>query len=82
MASAAKTAARTMKESQDVVLAEEGVEAVQQQIAALNAEFQDAVDGLERQPDAAAVPLETVSIKPKKAQIAVQKVLLAWTPRA
>jgi hypothetical protein len=82
MASAAKTAARTMKESKDVTLAEEGVEAVQQQIAALNAEFQDAVDGLERQPDAAAVPLETVSIKPKKAQIAVQKVLLAWTPRA
>jgi hypothetical protein len=81
MASAARTAARTMKESKDVTLAEEGVEAVQQRIAALNEEFQAEVDRLEAQPDAAVVPLETVSIKPKKTQIAVQKVLLAWAPR-
>ena len=82
MASAARTAARTMKESKDVTLAEEGIEAVQQRIAALNEEFQTEVERLEAQPDASAVPLETVSIKPKKTQIAVQKVLLAWAPRA
>jgi hypothetical protein len=82
MASADRTAARTVKESKDVALAEEGIEAVQQRIAALNAEFQTEIEALEGQPDAASVELETVSIKPKKTQIAVQKVLLAWAPRA
>jgi hypothetical protein len=81
MASAAKTAARTVKESKDVQLAEEGVEAVQQRIAALNEEFQAEVERLEGQPDAGAAPLETVSVKPKKTHVAVRKVVLAWTPR-
>jgi hypothetical protein len=82
MTSAARSASRTLKESKDVALAEEGVEAVQQRIEALDAELRAEIAGIDAQPDASIAPLEPVSIKPKKTQVAVQKALLAWVPQA
>ena len=77
---AARGASRSLREQQDVGRAQETVEAIDQQIAALNAEFEAKVAELRSAGDPTAEALETLSIKPKKADIAVQLVALAWTP--
>jgi hypothetical protein len=77
---AARGASRSMREQQDVGRAQDTIESIDQQIAALNAEFEAKVAELQGAGDPTAEPLETLSIKPKKADIAVQLVALAWTP--
>lgn len=71
---------RSMKEQQDIGRAEDTVEAVDQRLADLEAELRADMDALEAKLDAQTEQLETISIKPKKANIAVQLVALAWAP--
>ena len=71
---------RSMKEQQDIGRAAESVEALQAQLAELEAELQAEAQALEAKTDAQSEPLETISIKPKKTNISVQLVALAWTP--
>ena len=71
---------RSMKEQQDIGRAAESVEALQAQLAELEAELQAEARALEAKTDAQSEPLETISIKPKKTNISVQLVALAWTP--
>ena len=71
---------RTMKESQDIDRAEENVAAISQKIADLEAEFQGETAALERSLDPQTEPLEKVSLKPTKANIAVKLLTLAWAP--
>jgi len=78
---AARGAGRAMKEAQDVSRAKEGVESLQQQLADLNAEFRGESDAVAAQMDPAQQPLEPVSLKPTKANIAVKVVTLAWAPQ-
>jgi len=80
VASAARSATRTMKEAKDVGLAEENVGALQQQRADLDAALAAELAALETQADASTRPLATVEVKPKKTHIAVQRVVLAWVP--
>jgi hypothetical protein len=77
---AVRSAGRVMKESQDVGAAEENVAALQQQLAELEAQFKSESDALAAATDPLNEKLETVSIKPTKANIAVKLVALAWTP--
>jgi hypothetical protein len=77
---AARGASRSIREQQDVGRAQETIESIDQQIAALNAEFEAEVAELQGAGDPTGEALETLSIKPKKADIAVQLVALAWTP--
>jgi hypothetical protein len=77
---AIRSAGRVMKESQDVSHAEENVAALQQQLADLEAQFKSEADVLAAATDPLAEKLETISIKPTKANIAVKLVALAWTP--
>jgi len=77
---AAKGASRAMKESQDVGRAQESVEAIEQQLADLNAQFKAETDALEQSLDPQKETLEKVSLKPKKTSIAVKFVALCWTP--
>ena len=79
-ASAARGAGRVMKESGDVGRAQENVEALQQQLVDLDAQFKEETDALEARFDAASEPLETVTLRPKKTNITVKAVALAWTP--
>ena len=79
-ASSARSASRTMKESRDVGLAEETVEAVRAQRAALEAEVQNALAELAGRFDPAVETLETIPVKPKKADVEVRRVVLAWVP--
>jgi hypothetical protein len=77
---AIRSAGRVMKESKDVGVAEENVAALQQQLAELEAQFKSESDALAAATDPLNEKLDTISIKPTKANIAVKLVALAWTP--
>ena len=77
---AIRSAGRVMKESKDVGVAEENVAALQQQLADLEAQFKSESDALAVATDPLSEKLETVSIKPTKANITVKLLSLAWTP--
>jgi hypothetical protein len=77
---AIRSAGRVMKESQDVGVAEENVAALQQQLVDLEAQFKSESDALAAATDPLNEKLETISIKPTKANIAVKLVALVWTP--
>ena len=69
-----------IKESKDVGQAEENVSALQQQLADLESQFKVEADALAAATDPLTEQLDTVSLKPTKANIAVKLVGLAWTP--
>ena len=77
---AVRSAGRVMKESQDVGAAEENVAALQQQLADLEAQFKSESDALAAATDPLTEKLESISIKPTKANIAIKLVALVWTP--
>ncbi|HEU4714332.1 MAG TPA: hypothetical protein VFS76_22390 [Pyrinomonadaceae bacterium] len=71
---------RSMKEANDVDRAEENVAAIAQKIADLDAEFKAETAILERSLDPQTEELGKVSLKPKKVNIDVKLVALAWAP--
>jgi len=77
---AIRGAGRAIKESKDVGQAEENVLALQQQLADLEAQFKTETDVLAAATNPLNEKLETISLKPTKANIAVKLVVLAWTP--
>jgi hypothetical protein len=77
---AARGAGRAAQQSQDVARAQENVEAVSQQLADLEAELQNEIDALQAATDPLSETLETVSLRPKKADISVRRVALVWVP--
>lgn len=77
---AVRSAGRTYQEQQDVTHAEENVEALHQQLTDLNTELVGEVDALKERLDAQNSEIETVVIKPKKADIEVRFITLAWIP--
>jgi hypothetical protein len=78
--SAVRSAGRSYKEGQDVQRAAETVMAVQQQIEALDFELQTEFSRLHSQMDPAAEKFETLEIRPKKTNINVKLLCLAWVP--
>ena len=79
-ASAARTAARVGRESDDVEQASENLEAVRQQRLELQRQFNEDTKAIERVLDAASVSLRKVTVSPRKADIAVGEIALVWTP--
>ena len=77
---AARKAGRAMEEGGDVSRANETVEAVQQQLADLDVQLKAETDALAEKVDPLTEALESISIKPKKTDIQVQLVTLAWAP--
>jgi hypothetical protein len=73
-------AGRVMKETQDVGQAKENVAALQQQLAALDAQFKADMEAAISQIDRTVDTFEKISIKPTKANITVKLVALAWAP--
>jgi hypothetical protein len=69
-----------MKESQDVTRAEETVEVFEQQLRDLNAEFETETKGLESKIDPLTETMEPLILRPKKSNVSVSLVALAWTP--
>ena len=75
-----RAGSRTWKETQDAARAQETVEALRQELAELESRFETEARGIESAAGAAAEIFEAVSIKPKKTNIAVRLVALAWAP--
>ncbi len=77
---AMRSATRARKESMDVTRSGETMETLQTQLADLEFELETEVSRLQTGMDAASEELEPLEIRPKKTQIAVRLVALAWTP--
>jgi hypothetical protein len=77
---AARGVSRSMREAEDVDRAEENVAAIAQRLADLEAEFKSETSDLERSFDPQTEELNKVSLKPKKVNIDVKLVALAWAP--
>jgi len=71
---------RSMKESQDIARAGETVEAMQQQLADLEGQLQAETSALEVSTDPATEKLESITLKPKKTNISITLLTLAWAP--
>lgn len=77
-ATAAGRVGRMRSETQDVDFAEENIEALRAQKAELEAEIKQQVDELSQAVDMSKIELETVSVRPKKTNIAMRVCALAW----
>lgn len=78
---AARGVGRAVQQSGDVKRAEETAGAVRSQLDALEVEFQEEAAALASATDPMTESLERVTIKPKKTDISVTLVALAWAPR-
>lgn len=68
------------KQHQDVVAAEDKVEAVRQQIAGLEEQLQTEIAALTEAHDPAALVLETETLKPTRTNVTVDSISLLWLP--
>jgi hypothetical protein len=73
-ATSARSVSRSRKEALDARLAEQNLERLRQQLADLEAAFEAEVQVSGALGDAMTDPLETLSIRPKKADIAVRRI--------
>jgi hypothetical protein len=71
---------RSIKESRDIQRAEDTVEAIQQRMSQLEAEFKTDIETLSTRMDPVTEQLEPVSIRPLKTGITVQVLALGWIP--
>lgn len=78
--SAIRSASRSMRQKGDVGRAEETVESVAQRKADLEAELQEKVNALEATINADDCRLEEVEIRPRKTDVAVERLSLIWIP--
>lgn len=79
-ATAARGVGRSMQQESDVKRAKETVEIYKKQLEEMNAEFEAEVEQVTGQANAMIEELEMVTLRPKKADIAVQLVSLSWVP--
>ncbi|MEX2174122.1 MAG: DUF87 domain-containing protein [Pirellulaceae bacterium] len=75
-----RQAGRIARERQDIADAAEGVETLEQQLTELNAQAEADVQKLQSSLAPDSLSLEEVLVKPKKADINVGEVCLAWQP--
>jgi hypothetical protein len=77
---AARGVSRSMKEQEDVGRAQDTVASLQQKLTELEEEFRAETAEFEAKLDPQAEELESLNLRPKKADISVQLVALAWAP--
>jgi hypothetical protein len=77
---AARGVGRSRKEAQDVGRAKETVNAVNRSLADLDAQFKAETEAIEKSFDPQNEALETIIVKPTKANITVRLASLAWAP--
>ncbi len=71
---------RSARESRDVDRAEESVDALRQQLQELESKVQAEIDEISGRLDPTTAELSSVMLKPKKTNITVRSVVLAWMP--
>ena len=72
--------ARTARERGDITRAKEKLEAIDQDIADLNDELEREIDLIADRYDAQAEKLDLVTIKPRRTDVKVHLLTLAWAP--
>jgi hypothetical protein len=77
---AMRSGSRTVKERQDVAAAEQQLANAQQQLADTEAEFQAEVEKLQTTSAPEALEVGELTVAPRKADIAVGNLMLAWSP--
>ena len=77
---AARGVGRAMQQGDDVTRAQENVQVSQQQLVDLDADLKAEIEALAARNDPATEDMDTLVLKPKKSDIAVQLVSLVWTP--
>jgi hypothetical protein len=75
---AMRAGARAVREREDIGRAQEGVEAKRQQLADLQSEFDAAAKDLDAAPDPSTLRLDEVSVAPRKGDLSVTRLALAW----
>lgn len=79
-ASTIKQAGKVMGQNQDVAIAGENVDALQARLAELQSQFEGEAGRIQATCSPDSLELEETTIAPKKTDINVLKVSLAWTP--
>ena len=77
---AARGVSRSMKESGDVGRAQDTVEAVNQQLADMEAELKAETEAIQQAGDPQTEALEKISLKPTKSNIDIKLLTLVWAP--
>jgi hypothetical protein len=77
---AARGMGRAARERGDIARAEESREALAQQLEALEAEFAEEVEAARTLADAAEPACEELAIRPRRTDLAVERLALVWTP--
>jgi hypothetical protein len=79
-ATSMRSAGRAAEQRQDVGQATENIETLKQQLLDLNEEFETQIAKIQEGSAADDLAFEEVLLKPKKTDITITKVALAWTP--
>lgn len=77
---AARGVGRVLKEQQDVSGASDSVEAIHAKRGEIEAELQSEIDRISEVNDPDKVPVQSASVKPRKSDVSVDGVVLAWVP--
>jgi len=77
---AARGFGRAARERGDIARAEERVEDLREELAELEKEFEADVDALRAEIDPTAFNVEEVAVRPRKADLAIDRILLVWEP--
>jgi len=80
VSSAARGIGRTSRQRADVTAAEADAQTIHAQIEGLNSQLEAEVARIEGAFDPNAVRIETVPVRPRKADIAVEDLALVWRP--
>jgi hypothetical protein len=79
---AARGMGRMARESEDIARAQQNVAAVQEQLNDLEASVQADIASIDATYHPQTEPLDTISLKPKRASIQVKLLALTWIPTA
>ena len=77
---ALRGASRASREKEDIGRAEDTLEALQEELAALEARFEEEAAELRAPADPASFDLQEITVAPRKSDLNVERVALAWTP--
>ena len=78
---AARSAGRAAREREDIARAKKEVTRLKEQFAQLEQELEDKAEGLRELPSPADMSLEEVSVRPRKSDIEVTEMALAWAAK-
>jgi hypothetical protein len=71
---------RSTRESQDATQAEDSYQGYQQQLSDLQKQQQSEIDAISGNDSASGYKIETITIRPRKTDISIERVALGWLP--